>query len=95
MFWKKKNFSINFNNLFLWKILHYYIFIGGFDDNAPLDCVERYNVQENQWEIVAKMSCFRGGVGVASLGGRIYAVGGHDGSHYLRSVEMYDALTDR
>lgn len=36
------------------------------------------------------MSCPRGGVGVASLGGRLYAVGGHDGYHYLNSVEAYD-----
>jgi kelch-like protein 8 len=39
------------------------------------------------------MSRPRGGVGVAALAGRIYAVGGHDGRAYLDSVEAYDALT--
>ncbi len=31
---------------------------------------------------------FSGGVGVAAMGGRIYAVGGHDGVRYLDSVEV-------
>jgi len=41
------------------------------------------------------MLCARGGVGVAALGGRLYAVGGHDGSNYLSSVEEYDPCLDR
>ena len=40
------------------------------------------------------MSRPRGGVGVAALGGRIYAVGGHDGRAYLDSVEAYDPFND-
>ena len=68
---------------------------GGFDDNSPLDSVEKYNPESKQWSAVTKMSCARGGVGVAALGGRIYAVGGHDGTNYLNSVEAYDPLTDR
>jgi len=69
--------------------------VGGFDDNAPLDCVERYDPVNNTWSTVISMSCPRGGVGVAALGGRLYAVGGHDGSNYLSSVEEYDPCTDR
>ena len=57
--------------------------------------MERYDPQNNVWKNVAKMSCPRGGVGVAALGGRIYAVGGHDGSNYLNSVEAYDPITNR
>jgi len=68
---------------------------GGFDDNAPLDCVERYDPVNNVWSTVVSMSCPRGGVGVAALGGKLYAVGGHDGSNYLSSVEEYDPSTDR
>ena len=45
--------------------------------------------------MVASMSCCRGGVGVSALGGRLYAVGGHDGSNYLNSVESYDPLTNK
>ena len=67
---------------------------GGFDDNSPLDCVERYNPQTGLWTMVAPMSCPRGGVGIAALGGKLYAVGGHDGTNYLSSVEEYDPLSD-
>jgi len=69
--------------------------VGGFDDNAPLDCVERYDPVANSWSTVVSMSCPRGGVGVAALGGKLYAVGGHDGTNYLSSVEEYDPSTDR
>ena len=72
-----------------------FICAGGFDDNSPLDSVEKYDTQNNVWKTVAKMSCPRGGVGVAALGGRLYAVGGHDGTNYLNSVEAYDPMTDR
>lgn len=68
---------------------------GGFDDNAPLDSVERYNLDTHTWTSVVNMLCPRGGVGVAALGGRLYAVGGHDGTNYLSSVEEYDPVLDR
>lgn len=35
------------------------------------------------------------GVGVAQLGGYLFAVGGHDGTNYLNSVEAYDPIKDR
>ena len=35
------------------------------------------------------------GVGVAQLGGYLFAVGGHDGSNYLNSVEAYNPISDR
>lgn len=68
---------------------------GGFDDNAPLDSVERYDPDKNTWSSVVSMLCPRGGVGVAALGGKLYAVGGHDGTNYLSSVEEYDPCLDR
>ena len=71
------------------------ITIGGFDDNSPLDSVERYDPRTDQWTMVASMSCPRGGVGVDALGSKIYAVGGHDGTNYLSSVELYDPRNDR
>lgn len=61
----------------------------------PLDSVETYDPKSNTWTVTAKMSCPRGGVGVASLGGKLLAVGGHDGTNYLSSVEMYDPITGR
>ena len=65
---------------------------GGFDDNASLDTCERFDPKTGRWTMLSKLSCPRGGVGVAALGGRLYAVGGHDGQNYLNSVEAYDPL---
>jgi kelch-like protein 8 len=75
---------------------HFTLFkIGGFDDNASLDTCERFDPRSGKWTPVASLSCPRGGVGVAALGGRLYAVGGHDGCNYLNSVESYNPITDR
>ena len=68
--------------------------IGGFDDSSPLDSVERYNPNTNQWVYVAALSICRGGVGAGAMGTRIWAVGGHNGSQYLNSMESYDPVTD-
>ena len=68
---------------------------GGFDDNSPLNSVEKYDPEANQWTTMTAMSCPRGGVGVAALAGKIYAVGGHDGTNYLSSVEAYDPHLNR
>uniref|UniRef100_A0A0K0DGB3 Kelch-like protein n=1 Tax=Angiostrongylus cantonensis TaxID=6313 RepID=A0A0K0DGB3_ANGCA len=40
------------------------------------------------------MTYSRGGVGVASMGGLVYAIGGHDGQRYLNTVEAYDPVTN-
>ena len=72
-----------------------FLLTGGFDDNYSLDTCERYSPKTQKWESVFRLSCPRGGVGLAALGGRLYAVGGHDGKNYLNSVEAYDPLTDR
>ena len=37
----------------------------------------------------------RGGVGVAGLGGYLYAVGGNDGAASLQSVERYNPHTNK
>lgn len=34
-------------------------------------------------------------LGVAVLGGKIYACGGYDGSSFLRTVERYDPETNK
>ncbi|KAH8024963.1 hypothetical protein HPB51_002377 [Rhipicephalus microplus] len=67
----------------------------GFDNNLPLSSAERYDAELDRWVGVRPMSTSRGGVGVASLAGRLYAVGGHNGSKYLDSVEAYDPVLDR
>lgn len=40
------------------------------------------------------MTSPRGGVGLSPLSGNLVAVGGHNGSEYLRSVEIYSILHD-
>ena len=94
--WCPAKSESNANTAFLiLKPLNLYIHVGGFDDNSPLDSVERYDSSKDSWTLVAPMSCPRGGVGVAALGGKIYSVGGHDGTNYLNSVEAFDPIEDR
>ena len=52
-------------------------------------CNLRYNPQEDSWEFVEPMHVCRGGVGLAALGGYLFAIGGHDGKTYLNTAEMY------
>lgn len=40
------------------------------------------------------MHICRGGVGVAALGGYLFAIGGHDGKTYLNTAEKYCPKTD-
>ena len=40
------------------------------------------------------MHVCRGGVGLTSLGGYMFAVGGHDGKSYLNTAEMYSPATN-
>lgn len=49
----------------------------------------RYDPQTNTWQFVQPMHVCRGGVGLASLGGYLFAIGGHDGKAYLNTAEMY------
>ena len=56
--------------------------------------VERYDPATNTWEAVAPMSTKRAGLGAASIDGKLYAVGGHDGSARLATVERYDPATN-
>ena len=45
--------------------------------------------------MVTSMTTCRGGVGLSTLGRRLYAVGGHDSFNYLNSVEAYDPDSNR
>lgn len=70
--------------------------VGGHDapTSTPtaikLDCCERYDPLTDSWTKLASMCHPRDAVGVAVLGDKVYAVGGYDGQHYLKSVESYD-----
>lgn len=49
----------------------------------------RYDPDTDSWDFVQSMYVCRGGVGVASMGGFLFAIGGHDGRTYLNTAEMY------
>ncbi|KAF6772938.1 hypothetical protein AHF37_08413, partial [Paragonimus kellicotti] len=74
--------------------------VGGRDGTACLRTVERFNPHTQHWCFIAPMLHRRGGVGVGAVGGRLYAVGGHNAPpsqpHSLRtaSVEVYEPETD-
>ena len=49
--------------------------VGGYDSVNQLPTVERYDVDTNQWEYVARMNSPRSALGVAVVNNIIYAVG--------------------
>lgn len=49
----------------------------------------------NQWTTISSMNTPRAWPGVAVFDGRVYVIGGFDGSSRLRSVEVYDFDSDR
>ena len=61
----------------------------------PFSSVECYDFRTNQWHEGPELRSRRRHVGVASLGGKLYAVGGHDGNQHLNSVECYDPKVGR
>ncbi|KAG7266659.1 hypothetical protein CRUP_028376, partial [Coryphaenoides rupestris] len=68
---------------------------GGFDDNSPLSSVERFDPRAGGWEYVSELTTPRGGVGVATVMGRVFAVGGHNGNIYLNTVEAFEPRMNR
>ncbi|CAF0953056.1 unnamed protein product [Didymodactylos carnosus] len=61
--------------------------VGGWCSGDAIASVVMYDPQTNEWSAVAQMSKQRFGVGVAVLNNLLYAVGGHDGTSYLNTVE--------
>jgi hypothetical protein len=63
-------------------------FVGG-SDGSPSKLAERYDPLTNRWEILNPMQTARDGIACATLGGKLYAIGGQD----LTSVEIFDPGT--
>ncbi len=67
--------------------------VGGAIGRKRLAWVERLDTNETcpdpEWEEVANLNVARSRPGVTQLNGRVYAVGGYNGSDYLCSVECY------
>lgn len=53
----------------------YVYVVGGYDSDEQLSSVERYDVETDQWEIVANMMSPRSALNVAVVRGKIYALG--------------------
>ncbi|MBN2392943.1 MAG: hypothetical protein JXR84_19585 [Anaerolineae bacterium] len=68
-------------------------YVGGYDDKREWATCEVYLPEDNRWESCAPMLLPRGGLGLAAIGGRVYAIGG-GWNAYLGFNERYDPSTD-
>ena len=69
--------------------------VGGKESSESITrSVEMYSLLENQWQETTGMIVRRQQLGVGVLDGKIYAVGGSDGSLRLSSVECFDPATN-
>lgn len=67
--------------------------IGGQAPKA-IRSVECYDFKEERWSHLSEMPGRRCRCGVAVVRGRVYAVGGFNGSLRVRTVDVYDPATD-
>lgn len=68
--------------------------VGGQAPKAIRD-VEAYQVEgAGRWRAAAELPTRRCRAGVAALGGKVYAVGGFNGTLRVRSVDVYDVASD-
>ncbi|XP_028398335.1 kelch-like protein 12 [Dendronephthya gigantea] len=65
--------------------------LGGFGElQTPVDVVERFDSRTNKSTLIQAMRKKRRYLCSVSLGSKLYAIGGYDGSGRLNSVECYD-----
>lgn len=69
--------------------------LGGWTNEfKPTETMEIYDPYTDLWKEGPPMFKPRCGVGAAIIGNSLYAVGGHDGTHYLDCVERFDITTN-
>ena len=69
--------------------------VGGKESSESITrTVETYNHMEDRWKEATGMIVRRQQLGVGVLDGKVYAVGGSDGSLRLSSVECFDPATN-
>lgn len=67
--------------------------VGGQAPKA-IRSVECLELKDDKWTQLAEMPTRRCRAGVAVVNGKIYAVGGFNGSLRVRTVDMYDPTKD-
>ena len=77
---------------------HVYV-VGGYAGanglTQPTGSLFRYDPRENQWIRLPNMPTARAALAVGVVGGRLYAVGGANGSGALDKLEIYDIAKRR
>lgn len=68
----------------------HFTFTGTLGD--PFRSVEAYDWRRNHWLAVPEMTQQRRHVGVVSVKGKLYAIGGHDGQTHLATAEVFDPI---
>lgn len=68
--------------------------MGGFDGTRQLATVERYDTDNETWDMVAPIQIARSALSLTPLDGKLYAIGGFDGNNFLSIVEVYDPRTN-
>jgi len=63
---------------------------GGYDRAECLKCVELYDPETNLWDTLSSMKEARGRLDIAVVKGKVYAIGGSNGTTELATVEKYD-----
>ena len=67
----------------------------GNNHTERLSSVERFDISLNQWFMVRPIHRTRSDAGAATLGGKIYIVGGFDGVAPTSTAEVFAAGTGR
>ena len=68
--------------------------VGGNDGTQSLRSTEIYDIDNDCWYLGPQLGIERANVSVASLGNKLFAVGGFSGKRFLDSLEYFDANTE-
>ena len=66
----------------------------GTNEIERLDSAEVYNPQSNEWSVLPPMRRIRSDACAISYDGKVYIMGGFDGTEILSSIEIYDPNTN-
>ncbi|KAL8036779.1 hypothetical protein ABFX02_12G181000 [Erythranthe guttata] len=72
-----------------------YVFGGGSGSMMWYDTVESYNAGNNEWTLRPSMNKEKGSLAGAALNGKIFALGGGNGTECFSDVEMFDPYVGR